>query len=227
MTGILAAAALMFLQTVDADLASAIEKIRTAERYAFKVETSLQGGEGSQGATIEGKFQKDLPIWMKSGELEIYRKGETLAVLRKGEWRPLEARDGDRRKGRGSASPATLRALRLPHEELAGLAKQFKEIRKLEAKENDQTVYLGEMTEEAAKSFLDAHSERRLEGAASGTGRFWVTAAGEVAMVEIIVRVKGKGKGRDAGVSRWITLSDVGTARGEVPEGAIKALDEK
>ncbi|MBI3857588.1 MAG: hypothetical protein HY293_18055 [Planctomycetes bacterium] len=220
-------AAMLLMQAVDPELVKALETAAAAERYAFKVEISAQGGENAQLTSVEGRVQKDLPIWLKSGELEVYRKGEALAILRKGEWWPLAVKDSDRRKGRGAASPATLRTLRLPHEDLAGITKQFKEIRKLEAKEGDQTVYLGEMTDEAAKLFLDANTERRLEGPPTGTGRFWVTAAGDIAMVEIIVRVKGKGKGRDAGVSMYTTLSKIGTARAEVPPGAIKALEEK
>lgn len=218
MTGILAAVLLL-----DADLLAALEKARAAERYAFKLEPSLQGGENTNTAVVEGRFEKGLPVWLKAGEVEYVRKGELLAVLRNGEWKKFEGRDANKRV-RGQFTPSALRTLRLPHEELAGLAKQFKEFRKLDDKEGDQTVYFGELTEEAAKTHYEAGSDRRLDGVPAGTGRFWVTPAGDSAMVEIIVRIKAK-KVRDSGASMWITLSEVGTAKAGIPEAAIRALD--
>lgn len=213
-------------QTAEAEVAAAIAKTRNADRYAFKIETKLLSGPSAQSAVAEGRYQKDQPTWMKSGEVEVYRKGESLVMLRQEKWRRVEGRDADRRRVRGAFTADALRALRLPHEELAGIEKRFSAVRKLDAKEGDQDVYLGELTEQAAKEILDANSERKLEGAPSGTGRFWITPAGEIAMVEIIVQAKGKER-RDTGFSAWITLSEVGTAKIEVPEGAAKALEEK
>lgn len=202
-------------QSGQAEVAAALEKTRTSDRYSFKIET------GSTGLAVEGRYQKGLPVWMKSGDLEVFRQGETLVASRKGEWRKMDVRDGDRGKVRGQASKTSLRTLRLPHEELAGLEKRFKEIRKLEAKEGDQDVYLGELTAEAARGYV--------EGAEIGTVRFWITPAGTLAMVELLVRPKAKGKerGNDSGMSMWITLSEVGTAKGDVPEAALKAFEEK
>jgi hypothetical protein len=220
-------AVLVMAQAADAELTGALEKVRSAERYAFKVESAIQNGENANTSVVEGRFEKDRPVWMKSGETEVYRRGEHLALLRNGDWKRLETRGAEPRR-RGQFSPAALRALRLPHEEMAGLLKQFKEIKKLDAKEGDQTVFTGEMTEDAAKAHLDANAsfDRRPDGPIAGTGRFWVTASGELAMVEIIVRIKAK-KGREHGVSTWVTLSEVGTAKGEIPESALKALEDK
>jgi hypothetical protein len=214
-------------QKIDPELTAAFDKFRSAERYAFKLETSVQNGESANSTVVEGRFEKDRPVWMKSGELEVYRQGDQLALLRNGDWRRVEGREGERRK-RGQLTAAGLKAIRLPHEELASLLKQFKDVRKLDVKEGDQTVFLGEMAEEAARAYLDANAsfDRRPEGPLTGTGRFWISASGEVAMVEIIVKVKGK-KGREHGVSTWVTLSEIGTAKGEVPESALRALEEK
>jgi hypothetical protein len=219
--------ALLLTQAADAELAAALEKARAADRYAFKLESAHQGGESTRSTVVEGRFQKDRPVWLKSGDVEAYRKGEHLAVLKNGDWKRVEVREGDKRR-RGLLAPELLRSVRLPHEELASILKQFKEIKKLDAKEGDQTVFLGDMTDEAAKAFLDANTtfDRRPEGAPGGTGRFWLSASGDLAMVEIIVRIKAK-KGRDVGASTWITLSEIGTAKGEVPESAIKALEDK
>lgn len=222
MTGLILA---LLVQTATAEVAAAVAKTRGAERYAFKVETTLHGGESANSAVVEGRYQKDQPVWMKSGELEAYRRGETMAVLRKGEWKQ-ELRDTDRRRIRGTLSVGALRALRLPHDELGGLEKRFIGFRKLDMKEGDQEVYAADLTEDAAKAFIIEHTERREEGTPEGTGRFWVTPAGEVAMVEIIAKVK-KSKGREYGVSMWITLSELGVARVEVPEAAARALAEK
>jgi hypothetical protein len=221
MTGLMLAALLL----QDAEVAAALAKSRGAERYAFKVEIAHLGGEGGSSAVVEGRFQKGQAVWMKSGEVEVFRRGEAVAVLKKGAWR-AETRDSDRRRVRGSFTVGALRALRLPHEELTGIEKRFSGFRKLEAKEGDQDVYVADLTEDAAKAFIAEHSERRDEGTLEGSGRFWVTPAGEIAMVEIIARVK-KSKGKDSGVSMWITMSEHGTAKVEVPAEAAKALEEK
>jgi hypothetical protein len=219
--------ALALAQAADGNaVAAAVAKTRTADRYAFKIETTILGGSSVQSTVAEGRYQKDQPAFMKSGELEVYRKGESMAVLKKDVWKKADGRDASRRL-RGAFSLAGLRALRLPHEELAGIEKRFSAFRKLDAKEGDQDVYMGELTEEAARELHDAHLERNAEVVPAGTGRFWITPAGELAMVELIVRTKAKGKNREAGVSLWVTLSELGTAKVEVPEAAAKALEEK
>jgi hypothetical protein len=220
--------ALALAQAADGNaVAAAIAKTRTADRYAFKIETAILGGSSAQSTVAEGRYQKDQPAFLRSGELEVYRKGESMAVLKKDVWKKADGRDASRRL-RGAFSVAGLRALRLPQEELAGLEKRFSAFRKLDAKEGDQDVYTAELTEEAAREMYDAHTERKAEVPPSGTGRFWITPAGELAMVEIIVRAKTKAKSnQDTGASLWITLSEVGTAKVEVPEAAAKALEEK
>jgi hypothetical protein len=224
MTGVLVA--LLIIQSADAELAAAIERARSADRYAFKLESAVQGGENTHTTLVEGRYEKDRPVWMKSGDVEVFRKGDRLAVLRNGDWKRVDGRDGEKRR-RFQPAPASLRAIRLPHEELVSILKQFKEVKKLDVKEGDQTVFLGEMTDEAARSFLDANAVvRRSEDTPGGAGRFWVTPSGDLAMVEIIVRIRAK-RGRDTGASMWITLSEIGTARGEVPESALRALEEK
>jgi hypothetical protein len=215
----------MLAQAVDPELTAALDKFRSADRYSFKHETSVQSGERTNNAVLEGRYEKDRPVWLKAGDLEAYRTGDHLAILRNGDWKRVEPRDGERR-GKGPFTPAGLHAVRLPHEVLDVHLKRFKEIKKLDAKEGDQTVFLGEMSEEAAKAVLDGNGgfDRRPDGPIVGTGRFWVTASGEIAMIEIIVRIKAK-KGREHGLSTWITLSEIGTAKGEIPESALKALE--
>ncbi len=217
---------LAFLQAADAEVAAALAKTRNADRYAFKIETSILESANASNAVAEGRYRKDQPAYMKSGETEVYRKGESIVALKKDVWRKVDGRDTVRRV-RGAFSIAGLRALRLPHEELVGIEKRFSAIKKLDTKEGDQDVYMGELTEAAARELYEAATERKAEPAPTGTGRFWITPAGEVAMVELIVRTKAKGKNREAGVSLWITLSEVGTAKVEVPEAAAKALEEK
>ena len=218
--------ALALSQAAEADVAAAIAKTRTADRYAFKIETTLLSGSNASSTVAEGRYQKDQPTWMKSGETEVFRKGDSLVMLKKDVWRKVEDKDSSRR-GRGAFTVSGLRALPLPHDELTGILKRFSAIRKLDAKEGDQDVYMGELKEEAAKEILDAHTESKADAAPTGTGRFWITPAGQIAMVELIVRAKAKSKNREAGVSTWITLSEVGTAKMEVPEAAAKALEEK
>jgi len=219
--------ALALSQTAETEVGAALAKTRNADRYAFKIETSILGVGNAQSTVVEGRWRRDQPTFMKSGETEVYRKGESMVLLRKDVWKKADGREGTRRI-RGAFTVAGLRALRLPHEELAGIEKRFSAIRKLDAKEGDQDVYMGDLTEEAAREMYDSQTERKAEVPPAGTGRFWVTPAGEVAMVEIIVRAKAKAKSsQETGISLWITLSELGTAKVEVPEGAAKALEEK
>ena len=219
--------ALALVQAADGDaVAAAIAKARSADRYAFKIEASILTGTNASSTVAEGRYQKDQPAFMKSGELEVYRKGESMAVLKKDVWKKADGRESSRRL-RGAFTVAGLRALKLPHEELVGIEKRLTAIKKLDAKEGDQDVYMGELTEEAARDMYDAYFERNPEVVPSGTGRFWVTPAGEIAMVELIVRTKAKGKNREAGASTWITLGELGKAKVEVPEAAAKAREEK
>jgi hypothetical protein len=218
--------ALALSQTADAEVWAAVAKTRNADRYAFKIEVSILESTSNQGAVAEGRYQKDQPVYMKSGESEVYRRGDSMVSLKKDVWKKVDGRDGPRRM-RGAFSPSGLRALRLPHEELAGIEKRFSAMKKLDAKEGDQDVYMGELTEEAARELYEAQTDRKVDVPPTGTGRFWITPAGEVAMVELIVRTKAKGKNREAGVSLWITLSDLGKAKVDVPEAAAKALEDK
>jgi hypothetical protein len=219
--------AFAFMQGAESEVVAALARTRHADRYAFKIETSVLESTSASNTVAEGRYQKDQPAYLKSGEVEVYRKGESLAMLKKDGWKKVEARDGNRRT-RGAFTAAGLRGLRLPHEELVGIEKRCSAFRKLDAKEGDQDVYMADLTADAARELYESHTDRKAEAPPTGTGRFWITPAGEVAMVELIVRTKAKGKSsRDAGFSMWITLSEQGTAKVEVPEGAAKALEEK
>jgi len=219
--------AIAMMQAADAEVAAALAKTRNAEGYAFKIETSVLESTSASNSVAEGRYQKGQPAYLKSGEIEVYRKGEAMAMLRKEVWKKVDGKEGNRRT-RGGFTAAGLRGLRLPHEELVGIEKRCSAFRKLDAKEGDQDVYMADLTEDAARELYESQTDRKAEAPPTGTSRFWISPAGEVAMVELIVRTKAKGKSsRDAGFSMWITLSEHGTAKVEVPEGAAKALEEK
>ncbi|MCI0656763.1 MAG: hypothetical protein L0170_06795 [Acidobacteria bacterium] len=232
----IAFAAVLLASARDEAVSQALERLGRAESYDFKLEMTLKGKLKSGTFTafaLEGAYEKDRPVRFRTGALDLYRMGASLACEVKKEWRRVDGSGPGLPKVSGQASVARIRALVLPHEELPGIRKCFEGIRRLEAKEGDQSVYTGELTVEGAKRLFetDLPSYPVEPGeSVSGSGRFWVRESGDLAMVEIIVRKKGNGKGRGAApitVSKWITLGLPGAAKVEVPEAALRALEEK
>src|SRR5439155_25993389 len=112
--------------------------------------------------------------------------------------------------------------LRLPHEELAGLDKHLKAIKKAPDPEDGLTGYTAELTGEGAKAL--ARTEHR-GVAQGGTMKFWVGKEG-VAKYTMTIVLKGKiGNAEiDGQTTRAVTLRQVGTTKLDVPEAARKAL---
>ncbi len=113
--------AVLTLAAENDDLAKALRAVNNADSYAFIVE---EGGEGA----IVGKYQKDRPTSFK-GDALVYQHGSTWQKAKTGmQSDPLAI----------LAASAKVRGARLPHEEVADLAKHLKNVTK--AAEKTHTV---------------------------------------------------------------------------------------
>src|SRR5262249_42252456 len=119
---------------------------------------------------------------------------------------------------------AKVNAVRLPHEELAELGRVLRGAKKADAPEDGLAVYAGELSEEAAKGLVRPEHRGVARG---GTGKVWVSAAGEPARYAFTVRLQGKvGNAEiDGAVTKTVTIRGAGKTAVEVPEAARKALE--
>ncbi len=219
-------AALLATQAANEEVAAAAKKAAEITSYSFKVTTAGPAKGKRTGGTVEGKYEKDQPVCLKSGALEAFRKGGLVVYKEGEEWKRAE-----RKKGEKKADPTlALQAVKLPHEELDGCDKHFQSVEKAEAKENECTVFSGPLTETAAASLASTGGKGNKAAAAlrySGTGKLWVNADGRIVKYEFQIKATGErnGKAIDQSIARTVELTDLGTAKVEIPEGAKKLLE--
>jgi hypothetical protein len=200
------------------ELAAAARKAAAAKSYAFRIEERPGGGTGG---AVTGKYAEGQPVFFQSDGIDFFRKGPALVYGQGGKWqRSKTGTESDPLRILGAA--AKVRRARLPHEELAGLARDFKTVTKQQDK--GLTVYSGELTGEAVKRL--APSEFR-SVARSGRARAWVDGAGALMKYAVEIRATGRlgNADVDTTIVRTATLSDVNSARVEVPAAARKALE--
>jgi hypothetical protein len=219
-------AALLTIQAANEEVAAAAKKAAETTSYSFKVSSPAPAKGKGAGGTVEGKYEKDQPVALKSGALEAFRKGGLVVYKEGEEWKRAERKKGERR-----ADPTlALQAVKLPHEELDGFDKYFQSIAKAEQKENDCAVFSGPLTDTAAASLSATGAKGNKAAAAlkfSGTGKVWVNADGRIVKYEVQIKGTGERNGKtvDQSIHRTVELTDLGSAKVEIPEGAKKALE--
>lgn len=223
----------------DDDLAAAAKKAAEMTNYTFRLEAKGEGNLGKGGGkplSVTGHYDGSV-ICFKS-KSDAYRKGDTLVVQdQDGNWSKVEPpqKGGGKPEGgqkpegdKGQRGGKMLQMVRAPHEECAEFETKFKEVSK--AEESGFSVFSGPLTDEAALDF----SPRRPGGgggkaqlATSGSAKVWVDGQGNIAKYEITVTMKGtiKDKEIDATITRTVEISEVGSTKFEVPEGASKLLN--
>jgi hypothetical protein len=192
------------------DVAKTLRPIVAAESYQFSIKSG-------PGAAVEVKYQKDQPLFVEADKIEFFRKGDLL-VYKTG--------DGWQRTRTGTLSDplrilgasAKVRAVRLPHEELAILAKALKKV------ERNERLLSGEFDADAAKAL--ARTEDR-DLARGGTAKLWLDADGRLAKYEIAIRVQGRRGNADVDgvITTTVALANVGATKVTVPDAAKKALE--
>ena len=201
----------------DKELAAALEKTAALESYQLKIE-----GRTAQD-TVEATYQKNQPISFKAEKIEFFKKGDVLAYKDGEEWK--RSKTGVQSDPlRILSAAAKVRSARLAHEEAAILAKALKDAGKLDKKENGLTVYSADLTEEGAKKLAPTESQNVAKG---GKATLWVDKDGVVVKYSISIRLQGRqGNAEVNGTSeKTVTLSEVGKAKIEMPEGAKRALE--
>jgi hypothetical protein len=199
------------------ELAQALKKAGGWESYRFT--TDEQPGPGT-GGTLEAAYQKGKPLSCKADRIEFFKKGEVVAYREGDRW--LRSRTGTLSDPlRVLGAVAKVRAVRLPHEEVAALTKAAGAVKK--EKDGGHTVYHTELSEEAARTL--ARSEHR-GVARGGSVRIWV-GEGKLVKYTVTIKVQGRigGADVDGTVVKTVTLSGVGSTEVTVPEGARKVLE--
>ena len=151
----------------------AVAKAAAYESYAFKGETELQSQLGNlpnQVPSMDGKYQKDVGMHIKTERGEFFRKGDRILVKQgQNDWTdvaqmqaptPPPGADAPPKKrgprGGAMAAQMMIRNFKAPHDDLKDLLKSFKEVKKQEKTEKigdvECTVYGGDLTEESMKS---------------------------------------------------------------------------
>ena len=232
-------------------LTQAVSKIAALESYAFKGETEVQspfGNGPAQVPTMDGKYQKDAGLYIKSEKGEMFKKGDRVFVRPgAGEWQdlaqfqppaPAEGDKPNRNRGRGALfGRMMIRNFRAPHEELPDLVKGLKELHKGDKTEKigdvDCIQYSGDLSEEAMKASPLGRMLGQFGAAGNaetkGSARIWVDGGGRLVIYEVITKVSLDVQGNQIDVSmiRRCELSDAGKVRVEIPEAVQKLLNEK
>jgi hypothetical protein len=198
------------------DLAKTAQKAATAESYSFTI-------VDKSGKGVEGAYQKDQPIFYRADKIEFYKKGDTLAYKQGEDWKKSK-------KGIESdplailAVSARVNAARLPHEELAILAKSLKDAKKEEKAKDGLEAYVANVTEDGAKKLAPTESQSVARGAVA---TLWVDKDGAVVKYTLTIRLQGRlgNLEVDGTTEKTVTLSEMGKAKIELPAGAKKALE--
>jgi hypothetical protein len=186
--------------------------------YAFTLEQ--KPGPGTGGA-VEVKYQKGKPLYCKADMIEFFKKGDAVVYKQGDSWvRSKRGTVSDPLRVLGAL--AKVNSVRLPHEELAGLARLIKGRRA--SKEEGQTVYSADLTDEGVKRFVRPEHRGVAKG---GTARFWVGRGGTLTRYEVTIRVRGRmGDAEvDGTVTKTVAIKGAGSTKVEVPAGAKKALE--
>src|SRR5262245_54984089 len=210
------------------ELAEASKKAAGMENYTFIVDAKAGKGKNQPGA-VEGRFQKDQPVALKTGSTEGFRKGGAVVYKEGEEWKKLEKPAKGEKKQQPAAAEFSL--IKLPHEELEGFEKSFEKVEKAAEKDKGCTVWSGALTPAAARVLVTTGGKSDAKNAAtySGTAKVWVNAEGLIIRYEVVSLMKGENKkgALEVTITKTVELTERGTTNVEVPEGAAKLLNSQ
>ena len=256
MAKVMLAVAAMFAlgRAADEDLDKAAAKAAEMGNYSCTATVKMEGGFGGGGGggggdrgampPVEMRVKADAPTHLKSGDVEVYRKGDVLAVKDGDAWKRLDPPErGQGGGGRGERpdrrlmAAQMLRNVKAPHEILKDLKSgSFKEVKREDAEKG--RCYSGDLTAEAVKSFAQrprrggggGGGNDRPEPVSTGTAKVWINGDGTVTKYEIHIETKMKNRNdEDVTAKRTTTVEirDVGSTKYDVPEGAAKVFEAK
>jgi hypothetical protein len=225
----------------------AAKKLADAGNYSFKGEVSMElpdmggggGGEPPAPQKFEGKHG-EAGTTITTDTQEIVRIKDKTATRPRAEWRviPAEGEGGEGRRGGGRRGLGGMmggsRSMKAPHEDLAGVDKNLKDVQDAGKKEtvgeSECSLYTAKMTDEAARGmFGSGRSMGRMMEEAEFTGKasIWIDGEGRIAKYETTVTILAVMQGNEVEMSttRTVMIYDVGTTKVEIPEGAKKAIE--
>lgn len=235
----------------DEALDKAVTKAAALESYTFKGETEFQSQFGNGPAQIpsmEGKYQKEAGMHIKSDRGEFFRKGERILVKQNpGDWQdlahfqPPAPPAGETPKKRGARGGSLfaqfmIKNFKAPHDEVKEVVKSIKEVQKQEKTEKigdvECTQYSGDISEEAAKNSPIMRLMGMFGGGnadVKGSARLWVDTNGSILIYEVTTKatVDIQGNQIDFSLIRRTEISEAGKTKVEVPEAVQKLLSEK
>jgi hypothetical protein len=220
-TGVLLSWSVAHADDKAAELAKALQKTAALDSYTFTVEEGGPGAGGRPG--LEAKYQKDQPLWCKAENRELFKKGDVLVYKDGNDW--VRSRTGTLSDPlRVLGAVAKVRKVRVPHEELAGFEKHFKDVKAAGKDKDGNLEYSGDLTDEAVKKLVPTEFR---QVARSGTAKVWVNSGGMVVKYTVAITVKGRlGNAEVEGMpTRTVMIRDGGKTKVEVPEAAKKALE--
>lgn len=221
------AASLCAAESAKDEVVAAAKKLGEEANYSWKTTVVVPEGSQFRPGPTEGQTEKDGFTCLKSsfGEntTKTLIKGDKGAVTnQEGEWQGLA--DVEKEEGFGRFRALMARNFKAPAAQAAELAAGTKSLKK------EGEAYSGDLTEEAAKSFMSFG--RRGAGGnapniseAKGSAKFWVKD-GVLSKYEVKVQGIRSFNGNDQEINRTTTveIKDVGTTKVVVPEEGKKKL---
>jgi hypothetical protein len=222
----------LFAADAKEEVTAAAKKLGEAANYSWKTTVVVPESSQFKPGPTDGKTEKGGFTHIKStindNEMQVVTKGEKTAFInRDGEWQA--AGEGQGGGGGGGRGAGMLRNTRVPAVQAAEIVAGVKELKK----EGD--AYVGDLTEEGAKTLMRFRGGRGGGGGGGGEGpavsnakgsvKFWVKD-GVLTKYEFKVTGKMDFQGNEIDVDRATTveIKDVGTTKVEVPEAAKQKL---
>ena len=192
-------------------------------------------GRGSgQPGPLQGRAERGGWTYLTSTfnqlQIEIVFKGGKAALKREGEWQTAE----DLEAGRNPGMARLLRGFQSPSVEAEELARKAISLKPMPATPVADapaaTQYAAELSTEGAREIMARRSRVGAQGPADARGsvRFWIHAG---LLVRYQYELQGTVARPEGGVVRaeritTVTLTEIGSARVEVPPGARRRLEE-
>lgn len=195
------------------EIRTALTKLEAS--YTFQAETAVEGMKPDvEIAAAEGSYQRKVGVLTKLPELSVVKNGKKVAYERKGgAWTAFK-------KAPGAARPDKVPDA--PHQELGKLVTRTSAGTK--AREEGLTVVTVKVDARRAVAWADDFLAMEQVGSTGeATLKLWFDDKGVPTRYEAI----GSGKavnGSDYKIVRKVKLTEVGTAKVELPEAARAAL---
>jgi hypothetical protein len=224
--GVLALPALVATAAPKDDVQAAAKKLADTGSYSWH-----QATEGGFSSTTDGKIQKDgtasLKLTFGDNSREVLIKGGKAAVKTDDGWKSSAELQDAQGPERFMARMAT--GFRPPATQAEEVLAKLKDLKK-----GDDNSYSADLTEEGAKELMtfgrrrtaDANQQGPQIQGAKGNVKFW-TKDGALSKMQYTVEGKMTINGEDRDLNRTTTteISDVGSAKVEIPADAKSKLE--